>query len=472
LISSIGAKGAATPVVAEGSAPRRGTMKEFEDRVSSLMWGSRTSNAGPPPRKTILAISGGKGGGHKAPMAGVLGKLARDTQVNVHSKVDFDVGNFVDPNRGLLDDALYKASNNAPGTAVATRWRKENSQKATYQAVSNWLALPQHQDGTLLYTNHRILGNAAADVAPAATAVVISTADPGKIHQGWYPQRLKQPGTNDVLLVPGLEGMKHAWKAGVPPERIVDLGYPVREAFEQVASLSKAELREELGLPSDKKVLLMSVGGGKWPNYFVGLLKALAADGRAGDLHIVAVAGSNAALKTTLEALNPPLGTVYGNCDASLMARLTRAADLVGTKAGGASLGECYATQAVPIVYQMLSGVEHGNVKHVKKHHTGVIALDKRKFVDAVFNTSDAQIQAIRQNQAAFRTVGSAQRIADFLGEKAGGTQVPLVDGARIAKVTQQQRNVPVLGRFLPKKPVLTQEEVGRAPTDSGASAR
>jgi hypothetical protein len=131
-------------------------MKEFEDRVSSLMWGSRTSNAGPPPRKTILAISGGKGGGHKAPMAGVLGKLARDTQVNVHSKVDFDVGNFVDPNRGLLDDALYKASNNAPGTAVATRWRKENSQKATYQAVSNWLALPQHQGGTLLYTNHRI----------------------------------------------------------------------------------------------------------------------------------------------------------------------------------------------------------------------------------------------------------------------------------------------------------------------------
>lgn len=162
----------------------------------------------------------------------------------------------------------------------------------------------------------------------------------------------------------------------------------------------------------------MSGGSGHWGGYLVNLLSTLAKS-KLNDLHIVAIAGASAELKANLEKIEPRI-EVRGKCSAEEMTQLTRAADFAGIKAGGATIGECHAVKTIPVVYQKLSGVENGNVDHIKKQNTGIIALQKEQFIATITQLSQypAKANKILENQNKFPTIGSAKLISQFLHDK------------------------------------------------------
>ena len=367
-------------------------------------------------RKSILVLTGGMGGGHTSPAGAVHDALNKQKE-SAGLEIDIHYANVpVAPfPRNDCDDRRYRLSNNKHmSDRVVEPYRRNVSQAKAYSAVRDKI---KEIEPDVVFVNHRILAQAASRV-PENPQTVIATADHGPIHAGWYPRRLRKSNSKDTLLVPGAEGKAHALKTGVPEKKVVVLGYPVRSAFEAAAGRSKEDVRRELGLPLDKKVLVISGGSGHWGGYFTDLMATLAGR-QLPDLHIVAIAGASAVLKANLEAIRPRVD-VRGLCKAEEMAKLTRAADFAGIKAGGASIGECYAVNTVPVLYQKLSGVEDDNIRHIEKEGTGFIALDTVKFIEMIAKLSKQpqDMQGALENQRKFFTNGSAETISQFLINK------------------------------------------------------
>ncbi len=411
----------AAPGVDTGAASRDASRpalshEALSPRKDLVPAGAQDDVSRAPRRKSILVLTGGMGGGHTSPAGAVHEALTRQKEaagldLDVHY-ANVSVAPFP---RNDCDDRRYRFSNNKHvSDLVVEPYRRHVSQKDAYAAVRDKI---QQIEPSLVFVNHRILAQAASRV-PENPQTVIATADHGPIHAGWYPPRLRKGDSSDMLLVPGTQGRDHAIRTGVPERKVAVLGYPVRSAFESAAARPKEEVRRELGLPLDKKVLVISGGSGHWGGYFTDLMKTLAGK-QLPDLHIVAIAGASKELKANLESIRPPLD-VRGLCDADQMAKLTRAADFAGIKAGGATIGECYAVNTVPVVYQKLSGVEDGNMRHIEKEGTGFIALDKDKFIDTIARLSDRpnDMQQALENQRKFFTNGSAETISQFLINK------------------------------------------------------
>lgn len=366
-----------------------------------------------PRRKSILVLTGGMGGGHTSPASAVHEALSRQKEAtNLEVDIHYAKVSVAPFPRNDCDDRRYRFSNNRHvSDLVVEPYRRNVTQTRAYSEVQEKI---NEIKPDLVYVNHRILAQAASRSAENPP-IAIATADHGAIHAGWYPQRLRKGDSRDLVMVPGAEGKAHAVSNGVSEKKVVVLGYPVRSAFEAAAARPKEEVRRELGLPLDKKVLVISGGSGHWGGYFTDLMATLAGR-QMPDLHIVAIAGASAELKAGLEAIQPRVD-VRGLCSADEMAKLTRAADFAGIKAGGATIGECYAVNTVPVVYQKLSGVEDGNMRHIEKQGTGFIALDKTSFIDTIARLSE-QPQDMRralENQRKLFTNGSAEVIGQFL---------------------------------------------------------
>ena len=142
-------------------------------------------------------------------------------------------------------------------------------------------------------------------------------------HAFWFDKRA------DLILVPTETARQRAVHYHMSPEKIRVVGLPVADRNYAPAE-DKPILRERLGWPADKPVVLM-VGGGEG----MGPLEAMAqaVDESGLDVALALVAGRNLRLKARLEEQvwgNPVF--VYGFTRE--MPELMRAADFIVTKAG------------------------------------------------------------------------------------------------------------------------------------------
>ena len=84
------------------------------------------------------------------------------------------------------------------------------------------------------------------------------------------------------------------------PHRVVTHGLPIRRAFCD-GGLAKGDAREKLGLPLDKKTVLV-MGGGDGFGALRDIVRALVTTCDAETTTVVAACGRNAALKAQIEA--------------------------------------------------------------------------------------------------------------------------------------------------------------------------
>jgi 1,2-diacylglycerol 3-beta-galactosyltransferase len=151
-------------------------------------------------------------------------------------------------------------------------------------------------------------------------------------------------------------------------------GLPVHPRF-AAGLIAKTEARQKLGWDAELPAIVF-VGGGSG----MGRMQELAAQINTLDqpLQLIVVAGRNAALKASLEAVQWKHRTaVYGFM--TNMPELMAAADVLVTKAGPATISEACMAGLPIILSDAIPGQEYGNVKYLTENGAGVYANTPEK---------------------------------------------------------------------------------------------
>ena len=170
------------------------------------------------------------------------------------------------------------------------------------------------------------------------------------------------PGVNqldmDAWLIPHAGLIPEFESYGIPREKLIPTGIPVRQAFYD--RRSREEARRELHLPENRPIAVLScgsMGAASMGRKVLALVEALPKDAL-----LVAICGNNRTLERNLRALiHTPRLQVLGFTDR--MSDYMDAADLFITKPGGLSTTEA-ATKGLPLVlFNAVPGCETRNLE-------------------------------------------------------------------------------------------------------------
>ena len=197
---------------------------------------------------------------------------------------------------------------------------------------------------------------------------------------------------------------------GIESGRVAVTGIPIAPDFARPRD--REALRRSFGIESRTvAVLVMSGGAG------VGsLADAVRAVLECGRLHVLAVAGSNAALKLALEALPVPRGaalTVFGFVDP--IGDLMAASDIAVTKSGGLTTAECLTMGLPMVVRDPIPGQEERNCDFVLEAGAGVKAHGLDSLAYKVGRLLADPARRRRMSEAA-RAAGRPEAAADVVG--------------------------------------------------------
>lgn len=150
--------------------------------------------------------------------------------------------------------------------------------------------------------------------------------------------------------------------AGVPADKVVNSGMPVRIPADDTGSCEKEV--KQLGLATDAPTLLLT-GGSEGAIDYIDVVENVARYCRD-PVQIIAVCGTNTrqrALLTEVQERLPPQITVkvFGLIPQHKMVLYMRAADLLITKAGGMTPAEAFAVGIPTVLLNSVSGHEREN---------------------------------------------------------------------------------------------------------------
>ena len=146
-------------------------------------------------------------------------------------------------------------------------------------------------------------------------------------------------------------------RAGLPADRMIPSGIPVRQAFYH--KTEKTAAREKLHLPQTGKVVLLMCG-----SMGCGPMKKVAQEMRLrlpADAVVVAICGNNERLYETMAELQDERFRVLGFTDA--VAEYMDAADLIITKPGGLSTTEAANKHLPMVLINAVGGCERPNFR-------------------------------------------------------------------------------------------------------------
>ncbi|MGC1381098.1 MAG: glycosyltransferase [Candidatus Baltobacteraceae bacterium] len=273
---------------------------------------------------------------------------------------------------------------------------------------------------------HPLLNHAALrardDANMQDVPVVTVITDLGKVHESWLV------ADADAVVVPAREVYQRALSRGVPPSRLRLLGHPIHPKFDDVTG-SKEELRRQLRLPADARIVMLMAGGeggGKLLSTTLALARAKL------PIELVVVCGRNEHLEQKLHELSVSLPTpmhVLGFTDK--IPEYFRAVDLLVTKAGPGTLAEANAAQLPIVVYDYVPGQERGNVNFVRDNGLGAIAIHSASGVVSAVRSLIAapeRLAAIRHNQEIVAPRNSSRRIAALIAQIAETGTIPAAE--------------------------------------------
>ncbi len=249
------------------------------------------------------------------------------------------------------------------------------------------------------------------------TKLVTVITDLVTIHHSWTVA-----AAADEYVVPSPEARRLCIERGIAPERVHDLGLPIRAGFFP-AEGGIARAKATVGLDPARRALLV-MGGGEGGGRLKRLLSEIGPVVRALDVQLVVIAGRNAQLQRRLEEAGDELGRdarVLGFVEN--VADYMRAADVLLTKAGPGTIAEAAAVGLPVVLYEYISGQERGNLDYVRSRGAGVVALDDETVIatlERLFAPGSNEIAAMREDALASARPHAADDIARFLLEVAG----------------------------------------------------
>lgn len=215
----------------------------------------------------------------------------------------------------------------------------------------------------------------------------------------------------DTYFVPAPEICSQFCGAGIPLERQVVCGIPVRQAFYEKADRQLA--RQTLELPEQGVVVVVmcgSLGCGPIQRIVRETLVQMPADGV-----MVAICGRNEKLREELAVLRDDRLRVLGFIDN--FAAYLDAADLIITKPGGLSSTEA-ANKHVPMVFiNTVGGCENHNFRHFLDKGYAVGSTDPEEVIRWAIRMiwDTAGREKLRSNLQQDFTVNTVRQIADYV---------------------------------------------------------
>ncbi len=206
---------------------------------------------------------------------------------------------------------------------------------------------------------------------------------------------------------------------GVDPARVEVVGLPVRRRFHEAAGWDREEVRRRLGLDPHRPLVLVMAG-----EVGFGPLERVARALAKAELpaQLVVVTGRNQRLRDRLQTLVQP-GRVRVEGFVENIHEWMRAADLLATKAGPATLAEALAVGVPLVLWGAIPAQETPNVRLVVEVGAGVWAPGPRRVVQAVARLLEDPEGRARMEVQGHRLAcpQAAERIALTLWEMAGG---------------------------------------------------
>ncbi len=241
------------------------------------------------------------------------------------------------------------------------------------------------------------------------TPLVTVVTDWGKVHSAWYDPRMA------YCFVPTKQVYDNAVEQGIDPSRVIIVGYPTSSLFVPASDKQRKQLREKLNWPENDFVTLL-MGG----ELGIGEMLAVARKvrQRASDVFLVAGCGKNEVLKRKLSKL---LGSsqVLGFVSQSKVAELYRAADVLITKSGGATIAEAINSQLPIVTDDYTFEQEKANTDYIVNEGIGVKADSIRAVADLVedLRSNPDKLAEMRQKIRDLSHPEAAEIIAKRLGK-------------------------------------------------------
>ncbi|HEY6073848.1 MAG TPA: glycosyltransferase, partial [Anaerolineales bacterium] len=342
---------------------------------------TKTSETKMLPRKPrILFLFSDTGGGHRSAAEAIMEAL----QLECGDAFSMEMVDFFKSFAPLPFNKMpewYPEMVKAPRLWSASFYATDGAARVRVLTTTMWPVarqaarhLIQSHPADLIVTVHPFANTFALKALERdRTPFITVVTDMVTTHALWFDRRA------DLILVPTESARERAIHNHMDPQRVQVVGLPVADRYCQPL-VDQRQLREKLGWPSDKPVVLLVGGGdGMGP-----LAKMAAAVDESGlDVGQVIVAGRNVGLKASLEAReweNPTF--IYGFTRE--MPEFMRAADFIVTKAGPGTISEALNAHLPIILYSKLPGQEDGNVTFVVEEGAGVWAPTPQLVVRAL----------------------------------------------------------------------------------------
>lgn len=223
------------------------------------------------------------------------------------------------------------------------------------------------------------------------------------IHNGWVV------ADTDYHIVANEDTAISLKKLGVKDEKIKILGFPVRLDF--MGDFDKRAFLEQNGLNPDLFTVLF-LPAAQNPRKNIKIMKELVHQQK--DNNLIVITGRDPKIKPKMEKLAASDNVkVIGWTDE--MPKFVRAADVVVTKAGGATVMECVAAKKPMVITFVIPGQEQGNAELIKRYGLGIIApsadMGIAESVDYVRTNYDMFARKLEQNA----NPRAAVNIAEFI---------------------------------------------------------
>jgi len=331
-------------------------------------------------RPHILFLFSDTGGGHRSATEAIIEALGLEYGDSVTTEmVDFFKDYAPLPFNKMPD--WYPEMVKAPRLWSASFYATDGRTRARAITTALWpyarqaaKSLIRAHPADLIVTDHPFANSLALKALNKERPPFITVVtDMVTTHALWFDRRA------DLILVPTETARQRGLRYNMDDKKIRVVGLPIAERY--CAPLGdKHILREKLGWPQDKPIVLM-VGGGEGMGPLGKMARGIDESGL--DVGLVIVAGRNQRLKTTLGSVsweNPTF--IYGFTRE--MPDLMRAADFIVTKAGPGTIAEALNAELPIILYSKVPGQEDGNVTFVVDEGAGVWAPTPQLVVRAL----------------------------------------------------------------------------------------
>lgn len=230
---------------------------------------------------------------------------------------------------------------------------------------------------------------------------VMLFTDPNGVHASW----LSEHGAS-ATLAPTRETYAQALSVGFAPQRLHQVGWPVREQFYRADPAQRRQTLTDLALDPDRFTVFLQ-GGGEGAAQFGRTVERVLA--LPIPLQIILATGTNQALLARFQAVNNLHALPFTRDIAPFMA----ASDVIMGKAGPNMLFESVTLGKPFIATAYIPGQEEANLEFIRRHKLGWIALEAEQQQNllsrlATHNTELAEMTATVDLYRQWNTQGIA----------------------------------------------------------------